>query len=107
MCNSCPENDHASDIRKLGRQTLRWSTASKQDENAMIAVLHANYGVAYLSALRDIATDEEIERVLGVTREEIENWVSSAQDEASRKMIESCPEYGPVIPEFVRRLSGE
>ena len=47
----------------LVRQTARWATAAKQDKNILIAVLHANYAAGYLWALKDIASDEEIETV--------------------------------------------
>lgn len=47
-------------INTLVRQTSRWATASKQDINILIAVLHANYAAEYLWALKDIASDEEI-----------------------------------------------
>ena len=47
-------------IKTLVRQSARWSTAAQQDNNAMISVLHANYGAGYLWALKDIATDQEI-----------------------------------------------
>jgi len=100
-------DESEENIRVLGRQTLRWSTASYQDQNPMIAVLHANYGVAYLAALKDIAREDAIERVLDVDLREFKKWVYNAQDSATRKMIRACPEYGPVIPEFVRRLSDE
>ena len=34
-------------IQKLIRQASRWSTAAAQDDNTMIALLHANYGGSF------------------------------------------------------------
>ena len=48
--------------KKLVRQAARWSTAAKQDNNSMIAVLHANYGAGYLWALKDIINTNTIEK---------------------------------------------
>lgn len=85
LCKNNKQNDnHSENIRILGRQTLRWATAAYQDENPMIAVLHANYGVAYLSALKDIAREDEIESVLDVNMREIKKWVYNAQDSSTR-----------------------
>ena len=42
------KNEKKFIVNKLLRQTARWSTAAKQDNNSMIAVLHANYGAGYL-----------------------------------------------------------
>ena len=50
------------EIKTLVRQAARWSSAAKQDENPMIAVLHSNYGAGFLWALKDIATQEQIEK---------------------------------------------
>ena len=46
-------------IEKLVRQSARWSTATKQDKNPLIAVLHANYCAGYLWALKEIVSNEE------------------------------------------------
>lgn len=78
-------------IRILARQASRWATAAKQDENAMIAVLHANYGAAYLWALKDIATDNEIEQVIGIDVLQFRNAIIKIQDDATKKMAMLCP----------------
>ena len=63
--NSATELLH-SNINTLLRQTARWATAAKQDENPLIAVLHSNYGAGYLWALKDIATGEQIKAASNV-----------------------------------------
>src|SRR5207237_6958 len=40
-------------VQILTRQAARWSTAASQDNNPLIAVLHANYGAGYLWAIHD------------------------------------------------------
>ena len=41
----------------------------------MIAVLHANYGAGYLWALKDIATDSEIQKATGINLGDFENEI--------------------------------
>jgi len=93
-------------IIKLTRQAARWSTASKQDENPMIAVLHANYGAGYLWALKDIATNEQIKKATGINMITFEKEIIRAQDEATKKMVKVCPEYGP-LPNYLTKIAGE
>ena len=83
-------------IRVLVRQASRWSTASKQDNNSMIQLLHANYGASFMWALEDIASDREIESAvphidLAAFRREI----VSTQDFATKKMARLCPKFAP------------
>ena len=93
-------------IKTLVRQASRWSTAAKQDENSMIAVLHANYGAGYLWALKDIATDSQIENSTGIDVQKFEREIVGVQDEATMKMAKLCPEYAPESS-YLTKLGGE
>lgn len=93
-------------IRALVRQAARWSTAAEQDENSMIAVLHANYGAGYLWALKDIATDQEIEKATNIKITEFERAIISVQDMATKRMARLCPKYAPE-PTYLTKLGGE
>ena len=85
-------------IDTLARQTARWSTASLQDEAPLIRLLHANYGVAYASALRQIASDQEIEEATGLTGHAIEAHAIEAQDRATVRAVQAAPELAPKGP---------
>lgn len=77
-------------------QMSRWSTAATQDENPVIAVLHANYGVGYMMALREIAGDEELERWLGISDlRHLFREVERVQHEATRRLAATCPDVAP------------
>lgn len=93
-------------INILVRQTARWSTAATQDEAPLIAVLHANYGVGYLGALKNIATDEQIYSATGIDIKKFEKAVVDAQDYATVNAVKTCPQYGPQ-PTYLTGLSGE
>lgn len=93
-------------IKTLIRQAARWTTASLQDENAMIAVLHANYGAGYLWALQDIADSQEIEKIGKIDLQKFKNSIVSAQDSATKRMAQLCPKYAPPKT-YLSQIAGE
>ena len=93
-------------IQTLVRQAARWSTAAKQDDSSMIAVLHANYGAGYLWAVKDIATDDQIAKAAGIDIRKFENEIIKIQDQATVRMSQLCSEYGPP-PSYLTTLGGE
>lgn len=97
---------HTNHINKLLRQTARWTIAARQDENPMIAVLHANYGAGYLWALKDIATSSEILAATNVDISIVEKEVILTQDSATKKMASVCPAYAPP-PSLLSKIAGE
>lgn len=95
-------------INKLIRQSARWSSAAKNDNNNLIAVLHANYGAGYLWALKDIFSEKEIEEVLGSEdlRKKFENEIIKIQDNITKKTVKDCPNFSGAI-DFLAKLAGE
>ncbi len=93
-------------IVKLVRQAARWTTAAKQDENSMIAVLHANYGAGYLWALKDIASEDQIKAAASIDVSEFEREIVGAQDAATKRMASLCPAYAPE-KSYLTQLGGE
>lgn len=93
-------------IKTLVRQSARWSTASLQDNNSMIAVLHANYGAGYLWALFDIATTSEIEQATSIDVLKFRNAIIEAQDKATKKMAQLCPAYAPELS-YLSKIAAE
>lgn len=85
-------------IHVLARQAARWTTAAGQDESAFIENIHANYGVAYALALRDIATDGEIQQVTGLTGRDILGHAVDAQDRAAMSLSAQAPQIAPRGP---------
>ena len=99
------ENNNVSMIKKLIRQSSRYSQASRQDSNNLIAVLHGNYGAAYYFALKDLFDDNEIDKVFGSTekRKEYEKEIIHIQDTMTKKAVDDCPQYGGII-DFLSEL---
>lgn len=82
-------------IKTLARQAARWSTAAEQDNNPYIALLHANYGAGYLWALKDIATDNEIEEVLNIDVLKFRDDITTIQDNVSRRILSLYHQLAP------------
>lgn len=93
-------------ITKLTRQAARWSTAAKQDENPLVAVLHANYGSGYLWALQDIASPEQIAAATGIDYKRLEREITETQDVITLKAVGICPKFGPEST-YLSRIGGE
>ena len=93
-------------IQTLIRQAARWAIASHQDESPIIAVLHANYAAGYLWAVKDIATDYEIERITNIKLNRLENYILDTQDLATKKLTQSCPQYLGKIDPYIAKIAG-
>lgn len=93
--NNKSKCDKTQIIKTLVRQAARWSTAAAQDSNPLISILHANYGAGYLWALRDIATDAEIESAVGIDILQFRDAITNAQDYSAKKMMAVCPQFAP------------
>lgn len=83
----CQKNDT---IKILLRQASKWTVASTQDSNPIVALLHANYGVGYISALRDIATDKEIEAATGIDINGLKSEIISEQNKITTHVMKMC-----------------
>ena len=95
-------------ISKIMRGSARWSLASKQDKSPLVAVLHANYGCAYLWALKDVFNDYEIKSATGIDVIDFQNKITDIQDVATKKMVKLCPMYASGIQdEILSVIAGE
>jgi hypothetical protein len=86
-------------IRLLYRQAARYSVASMQDASEVIQVLHANYAMGYLLALKDLATGEDFERVTGEDLLVFERKIARIQDDATRRLVGDRPDLVPLEDE--------
>jgi hypothetical protein len=93
-------------ISTLVRQASRWSTAAEQDESPLIAVLHANYGAGYLWALKDIASNDQIESATGINSFKFEKEITTIQDDTTTNLVKICPRFAPKSS-YLTKLGGE
>jgi hypothetical protein len=84
-----------SPISILYRQAARYAVASSQDEAAIIKVLHANYAMGDLLALKDIASSTEFTAATGKDLLEFEHEIVRIQDAATLALVKTCPDLAP------------
>lgn len=73
------------------RQIERWLIAAKQDQHAVIKLLHANYAVGNLDMLRQQYSDEEIRNTTGKDPNSLMGVAMKLQDEAQKELMLLCP----------------
>ena len=94
-------------IKTLIRQCSRWSAAAEQDESPIINLLHANYGVGFLWALKDIYTGQEIEEASNINILEFEKKIVNIQDKSTKLVSKSCPEFYKDLDEYLLKIGGD
>lgn len=94
-------------INILIRQAARWSTASGQDRSPLISVLHANYGVGYLSALKEIVTEEEIKQYSGINLQKFSKQIIQQQDKATLYAVKNCKNYAKDLNPYLAKIAKE
>lgn len=93
--------DKSRIISRIMRGSARWALASKQDKSPLVAVLHANYGCAYLWALKDVFNDYEIRSATGIDVIQFQNKITDIQDTATKRMTNLCPAYASGIQDTI------
>ena len=94
-------------IQKLVRQTARWATAAQQDKSPLVALLHANYAAGYLWALKDIASEKDINRVANINLRQFEEHIVNVQDSTTKKVLKACPEFAGEVDLYLSTIAGE
>jgi hypothetical protein len=97
-------------IKTLFRQCARWSTASIQDTNPVVANIHANYAAAYLYSLEDLFTADEISSATNTDYKTFREGIQQNQDIVTKNMIQACPNFAKQIEGssiLVSKIAGE
>jgi len=97
----CKDGNKSRIISRIMRGSARWALASKQDKSPLVAVLHANYGCAYLWALKDVFNDYEIRSATGIDVIQFQNKITDIQDTATKRMTNLCPTYASGIQDTI------
>jgi hypothetical protein len=94
-------------IKKLVRQSARYATAAQQDKSPAIAILHANYAVAYLYALKDIVSDSQIHNATGIDVKKFAEHVTNVQDMVTKQTTEKFPDFTGRVDLYLAEIGGE
>ena len=107
---SSHHHETSRSIEILARQAARWSVAAEQDKAPLIALLHANYGAAYLWALKDISTDTQFTQATSLDPLAFEAAIVRVQDNATQQATTACPGLltsQPPLDSFLLGVSGD
>lgn len=85
----------ASHVQVLYRQSARYAVAASQDQAPIISVLHANYAMGYLLAIKDLVTAEEFKTATGTDLLNFEREIARIQDQATLRLVKGCPKLVP------------
>jgi hypothetical protein len=102
-------NKKNNQIKILIRQTARWTVAASQDTMPLVSVLHANYGVGYLMALKDLFTHREIEKETGINLHKFEQEILKTQDKITKRLSKICPKYtvNNSVSNYLLKIAGD
>lgn len=103
------DSDKERVIKTLYRQCARWSTASVQDTNPLVANIHANYAAGYLWALEDLYTSNDITAVIGKDHRTFRSEIQKNQDITTRKISSACPNFAKLdgASKLIAEIAGE
>jgi hypothetical protein len=85
--------DPTENVKALVKKCAMWATTAQQDTSPYLSVMHANYATGYLSALKDIATPQQIHRATGIDFKNFEGHILNLQDSVNKKVIEKSPDF--------------
>ncbi len=94
-------------IKTLVRQCSRWAVAAQQDTSPMVALLHANYATGYLWALRDIATDKDIQSIASINILEFQKQITDVQDKCTKLVSKTCPKFIGDVDKLLLKVAGD
>ena len=99
------KTDNGYLINKLLKRSAKWATTAQQDDSPILSVLHSNYAVGYLFALRDIATPDEILKSTGIEIVQFEEHILNLQDSVTKKVVKKCPEFAGEIDFYLSTIA--
>jgi len=92
-------------IKKLAQQSAKWGTMAQQDDSPIVAMLHANYAVGYLWALKDIASPKEILKQTGLNLAQFEEHIINVQSTVTKKVLKKCPELAGEVDLYLSSIA--
>jgi hypothetical protein len=93
-------------VKTLIRQGARWAVAADQDKSPLIATVHANYATGYLWAIKDILSQNDIEKYGGIDLMKYEKEILKIQDKTTVTNALLCKGYAPEKT-YLAQLGGE
>lgn len=92
-------------INKLIKQSANFAIQAQQDTAPVQAVVHANYAAAYLTAVKDIASRNEIQRATGTNLKQFEEHIMNVQESVTQKIMEKVPEFAGKVDLYLHSIA--
>lgn len=99
-------SDSSDIIKLLTKQSTKWSSLADQDTNPIISAIHANYGVGYLWAIKDITDDAQFRITTGMNLVDYEKNIINIQEKSIKKLIDSCKNITPDNTNLIKTMYG-
>ena len=78
-------------IKDLIKSANQWNARSLQDTNPLIAMMNANYAMAYFNVARSIGSDIDIEKETDESVDALISDLEKSQHSAMMRITGSCP----------------
>lgn len=82
-------------IKTLTRQASRYALAAQQDQQPLISLLHAYYAAAYIFAVADIATPEQVHTATNQDLLQVKSLIEQTQDQVTKRVAARFPGLEP------------
>ena len=99
--------DPSQQVKILMKKCASWATTAQQDTSPYLSVMHANYAMGYLSALKDIATPQQIHRATGVDFKNFEGHIINLQEMINTKMKTKVPEFAGEVNMYLTAIENK
>jgi len=82
-------------IQNVLQNASRWQATANQDSNALFALMHANYAIAYANVARLLMNDDEIKKVTSIDMPEFMMKLEHTQQTNMRNITAVYPDLQP------------
>jgi hypothetical protein len=93
-----------SSIEKMVKQAAQYAITAQQDISPVMSVRHANYAVAHLYALGNIATDTQIHNATGIDVKKFREHITNVQDMTTKKTVDKFPDFAGQVDMYLSEM---
>jgi hypothetical protein len=93
-----------SSIEKMVKQAAQYAITAQQDVSPVMSVRHANYAVAHLYALGNIATDTQIHNATGIDVKKFREHITNVQEMTTKKTVDKFPDFAGQVDMYLSEM---
>ena len=93
-----------SSIEKMVKQAAKYAITAQQDVSPVMSVRHANYAVAHLYALGNIATDTQIHNATGIDVKKFREHITNVQEMTTKKTVDKFPDFAGQVDMYLSEM---